>query len=255
MEGSDLWRGRAPLWRTRRARETRRENFSESPCGARSGGHRTAPTPSSGRAGSVGTKTCTADHQRAGGSLREPGDEAAGVGATTGSIGSVTSTDQPKGPCDSYSQGPFTYFGIDCATAPGPCPQERSGSVHNRAFPVDGQGDSVDAREMPGKDSGNPCAGPAARHRTAPTPSSGRAGSVGTKTCTADHQRAGGSLREPGGEAAGVGATTGSIGSVTSTGQPKGPCDSYSQGPFTHLAPMRPGPPARFSTGMPASCA
>jgi 1-acyl-sn-glycerol-3-phosphate acyltransferase len=28
-----------------------------------------------------------------------------------GSIGSVTCTDHQKGPCDSYSRGPFTYFG------------------------------------------------------------------------------------------------------------------------------------------------
>ena len=98
------------------------ENFPERPCAAPSRRHRTSPTHSSGSAGSVRTKIRTTARRLAGGASRWPGDEGAGVGVRTGSVGSVTSTGQTKGPCDSYSQGPFTYLRIDCATAYGSAP-------------------------------------------------------------------------------------------------------------------------------------
>ena len=75
-----------------------------------------------------------------GNSWRGLGDEAAGIGLTAGSVGSVTSTGQLKGPCDSYSRGPFAYFRaptigswVSPATLPAPvtcstvrsCPRRR----------------------------------------------------------------------------------------------------------------------------------
>ena len=157
------------------------EKFPGRPCAAPARRHRTSLTHSSGRAGSVRTKIRTTVRQLAGEASRRPGDEVAGVGVRTGSVGSVTSTDRTKGPCDSYSQGPFTYLRIDCATAYGPAPmpapaswtrmthvrprtvrsatgnrpQEMARTCAQLAEPVDESGLSVDGREIPGEVPGN----------------------------------------------------------------------------------------------------
>jgi hypothetical protein len=49
---------------------------------------------------------------RRGDSSRRQGDEAAGTSREESPIGSVTGTDHQKGPCDSYSQGPFADWGV-----------------------------------------------------------------------------------------------------------------------------------------------
>ena len=87
------------------------EIVGESPCAAGRPGHRTSPTHFlRGERDRSETKIRTAEHQlagdrRGGWVTKPPGSE-----SKTGSIGSVTGTGQPKGPCDSYSRGPFTYF-------------------------------------------------------------------------------------------------------------------------------------------------
>jgi len=191
------------------------ENFPERPCAAPSRRHRTSPTHSSGSAGSVRTKIRTTARRLAGGASRWPGDEGAGVGVRTGSVGSVTSTGQTKGPCDSYSQGPFTYLRIDCATAygsapmpapacctrvtrrrprtvrtaPGNRPQEFARTCAQVAEPVDDPGGPVDGGQVPetnragrhGRVPGDHRAGSAAGprgdllHRKASHPVDGRA--------------------------------------------------------------------------------
>ena len=163
------------------------EKFPGRPCAAPARRHRTSLTHSSGRAGSVRTKIRTTVRQLAGEASRRPGDEVAGVGVRTGSVERVTSTpNRTKGPCDSYSQGPFTYLRIDCATAYGPArmpapaswtrmthvrprtvrsatgnrPQEMARTCAQLAEPVDESGLSVDGeKKCPEKFPETPCAG------------------------------------------------------------------------------------------------
>lgn len=95
--------------------------MSESPCAPNPLGHRTSPTPSgNGRRDSSETKVHTDANQLAGERTQRQGDDAAGTRDDEMSVGSVTGTDHPKGPCDSYSQGPFTYF-RRCTARSTPC--------------------------------------------------------------------------------------------------------------------------------------
>ena len=78
-------------------------------------GHRTSPTPS-GKPGGGATRRrgSTRAEPACWGVPQRQGDEAAGTRVDEMSIGSVTGTGHPKGPCDSYSQGPFTISGPRC---------------------------------------------------------------------------------------------------------------------------------------------
>jgi len=88
-----------------------RRNVRGRPCAPGVRGHRTSPTPSgNGRRDSSKVRVRTTKNQLAGGASRRLDDEVAGAGADGQSIGSVISTDHLKGPCDSYSQGPFAHF-------------------------------------------------------------------------------------------------------------------------------------------------
>ena len=101
------------------------KNVPRSPCAPPPGGHRTSLTPSgNGRRDSSETRVLTRANRLAGERSRRRDDDAAGTGDDGQSIGSVIGTDQPKGPWDSYSRGPFTYFrseGLPVPTICGPC--------------------------------------------------------------------------------------------------------------------------------------
>src|SRR4051812_34243 len=104
------WRTGTELW-SNRPLPVEPEECRRKPCAAGSRGHRTSPTPSgNGRRDSSKTKIHTIANRLAGEWSRRLGDEAAGTGDDETSIGSVTGTGHLKGPCDSYSQGPFAYF-------------------------------------------------------------------------------------------------------------------------------------------------
>ena len=228
--------------------------FVRKPLRARSGRHRTCSHALLREAGRLGTRIRTADtsllEDRCGSRVtRLPGSE-----REAGSVGSVTSTGQPKGPCDSYSQGPFTYFGHRlCHEGVGPgnvstgLNWSRSLCI-TRSFSVDerraflwtaGNGD-------PEKFPRNSCAAPGDDIERSLTSSSGRAGSLGDEglygaTASLLEDRCGSRVtRLPGSE-----------GRVDRSGaspvpvEPKGPWDSYSRGPFTHFgAGSGPGPPS-----------
>ena len=98
------------LWRRSRL-SVEPEECSTNPLRPWSAGHRTLLTHSlRGARDSSKQKVRTTKNQLAGDASRRLGDEAAGTGRGERSIGSVTSTGQTKGPWDSYSRGPFTYF-------------------------------------------------------------------------------------------------------------------------------------------------
>ena len=63
-----------------------------------------------GRRDGSGRRVHTTPNQLAGEESQTPGDAVAGTGQKAPSIGSITRTGQPKGPCCSYQRGPFTYF-------------------------------------------------------------------------------------------------------------------------------------------------
>ena len=158
------------------------------------------------------------------------------------SIGSVTGTGHLKGPCDSYSRGPFVHFRPLRRAGPGGRAhraeerQSRS-AVGISAFSVDGKPPICGGRgqlrwnqENVGESS---CAPTSAWHRTAPTPSgNGRRDSSETRVHTTKNQLAGDASRRLGDVAAGTGEEEQSIGSVTSTGHQKGPWNSYFRGHF-----------------------
>jgi len=142
------------------------------------------------------------------------GDEVAGTGEEELSTGSVTGTGHPKGPCDSYSQGPFSV-------------------VRTQRCTQDGRADFRWNRKNVRR---SPCAARRAGHRTSPTHSgNGERDSSETRVQTEDRRLAGGPPRRQGDEAAGTGGEELPTGSVTSTGQPKGPWNSYFRGPFTYF--------------------
>ena len=216
------------------------EKFPESPCGPRPGRHRTSPTHSlRGERDRSETKIRTADRQLAGGSPRELGDEAAGVGVEDW-IGRERHQyrSSRRALVTHTHEGPSPIFGTDCAIA-----VRGQATVHRNARNLcmnwsnlwRSWANPVEGEQYPQKIPRNPCVRAGARHRTSPTLSSGRAGSArrrgsARRTTSLPEDRAG-----PGDEAVGTGVKAGSIGSVTSTDHPKGPCDSYSRGPFTYF--------------------
>jgi hypothetical protein len=157
------------------------------------------------------------------------------------SIGSVTGTDHLKGPCDSYSRGPFVHFRPVCRADPVGGPRGRRASIPLSCgylgifcgwhAPIcGGRGEFRWNQENVDE---SPCAPTPAGHRTAPTPSgNGRRDSSETRVHTTKNQLAGDASRRLGDEAAGTGVEEQSIGSVTSTGHQKGPWNSYFRGPF-----------------------
>ena len=186
--------GRGPkLWGTGQFRWNRR-NVRASPCAPRSGGHRTSPTPSgNGERDSSKVRVRTTQSRLAGDTSRRLDDEVAGAGIDERSIGSVISTGHLKGPCDSYSQGPFSISGQPPVTYRR---GESRSTVGIWAFSVDNQGGFCgrtgqfrwNQKNVPERS----CAPGSRGHRTSPTPSgNGRRDSSETRVHTRAKRLAG----------------------------------------------------------------
>jgi hypothetical protein len=148
------------------------------------------PRPPGNRgAGRLGDEDPHAPHRLAGAWRSGWVTRPLGPEETKASTGSVTGTGHPKGPCDSYSQGPFTYF-RELSSRPGrraPDPDD----LLNPAQPwgklaqfcgvrTSFCGATGEFRWNRKNVSGTPCAAPSRGHRTSPTPS-GKPGGGATR--------------------------------------------------------------------------
>ena len=176
-----------------------------------------------------------------------------GPETTSVSTGSVTGTGQLKGPCDSYSQGPFAHFRAGRSErwpAPRPPDRQSRSTVGIWAFSVDEPGSllwtnrpiSVEPEECFAKALAHPVR---RGHRTSLTPSgNGRRDSSETRVHTMNEPACWGADR--GGEMTttpGPESTSSRSGASSVPVTPKGPWDSYSRGPFTYF----PGAASRAS--------
>lgn len=170
---------------------------------------------------------------------------------TSASTGSVTGTGHPKGPCDSYPQGPFTHFrrsasaaradggatGARCRPSADPAQLWESEPFLWTAGrrPVDDVAISGGTRRMFARTLARGVTQGIELLPRTPARGSGTARRRGSRRCGAGvpARHRGGEVTTP----AGAGVEEQSIGSVTGTDHLKGPWNSYFRGPFAHLSP------------------
>ena len=229
-----------------------RRNVAQGSCASQRRGHRTSPRTPAGECGTARRRGSA----RWGVPPRRPGDVASGTRLEELSTGSVTGTGQQEGPCDSYSQGPFVLFPHPARILPDVpgarvvrsrerrdqprrlVETTRPAAVDNQRDAVDNKGsccgDRVNFGGTPGM-SPKPLAGGLEKGiELLPRTPEGESGTARRRRSV----RRGNPPRRPGDGAAGAGDEELSTGSVTGTGQQKGPWNSYFRGPFAYFGPL-----------------